>query len=354
MRDTCSRLLTGRPGFGAIERLPKPILCIPLVIQWLWLGLRHRSQTLPSTVNPAIETGGLAGESKYACLSRVGPEHAPWIARTVLIPPARFRTAAAMADDPTFPLIAKPDIGWCGYGVRRINNTDELANYISAFPSHAGFLLQEFIPGPHEAGLFYIRGPAEAHGRLIGLAVRHPPQVVGDGVRSIAELMLSDPRLAPLIKHYKAALPPGRLNHIPAIGECILLGTVASLRVGGRYENAMRLNTPDLEARVDAIARSMNGFHFGRLDVRFSSEDALRQGQFQIIEINGAGSEAIEFWDPTLSLAAAYRGVFAKQKILFALAAEMRTAGQIPIGPAALFRAWRRQLRLMRCYPPSN
>uniref|UniRef100_UPI003B5AEA30 hypothetical protein n=1 Tax=Novacetimonas labruscae TaxID=3229898 RepID=UPI003B5AEA30 len=60
--DACSHHASN--GFGAMERLPKPVLCIPLVLQWLWLGLRYRSLTLPSVVNPAIETGGLAGESK--------------------------------------------------------------------------------------------------------------------------------------------------------------------------------------------------------------------------------------------------------------------------------------------------
>ncbi|GAA4489012.1 ATP-grasp domain-containing protein [Gluconacetobacter asukensis] len=337
-----------------MERLPKPILCIPLVIQWLWLGLRYRSQSLPSVVNPAIETGGLAGESKHACLASIGPHHGPWIARTLLISSKDVPKAAIMAVQLGFPLIAKPDIGWCGYGVRRINTIKKLTEYIKAFPTHAAFLLQEWVPGPYEAGLFYMRRPSEAHGRLIGLAVRHPPQIIGDGVRSITRLMIADPRLAPLISHYRTALPANRLDHVPASGERVVLGTVASLRVGGRYENAMRLNTPDLEQKVNAIAHSMNGFHFGRLDVRFSSEDALRRGEFQIIEVNGAGSEAIEFWDPTLSLWAAYRGVFAKQKTLLALAAEMRAAGHIPIGITPLFRAWLRQLRLIRRYPPSN
>ncbi|GBQ30753.1 ATP-grasp domain-containing protein [Gluconacetobacter azotocaptans] len=323
-------------------------------MQWLWLGLRYRSLTLPSVVNPAIETGGLAGESKHACLARISPEYSPWVARTLLISPDDVRGVGSIAGTLGFPLIAKPDIGWCGYGVRRINTAGKLAQYIAAFPSRAGFLLQEFVPGPYEAGLFYMRRPTEAHGRLIGLAVRHSPQVIGDGVRSIAELIIANPRLFPLMTHYRTALPVGRLEQTPACGESVILGTVASLRVGGRYENAMRLNTPNLEDAVDAIARSMNGFYFGRLDVRFSSEDALRRGQFQIIEVNGAGSEAIQFWDPTLSLPEAYRGVFAKQKTLFALAAEMRATGRIPIGAAALFRAWWRQLRLMRRYPPSN
>lgn len=353
-RGACSRHPAGRAGFGAMERLPKPILCIPLVIQWLWLGLRYGGLTLPSVVNPAIETGGLAGESKHACLAGIEAHQGPWVARTFLISPDNIQQAAIMAAPLSFPLIAKPDIGWCGYGVRRINNIEELTEYIRVFPTHASFLLQEWVPGPYEAGLFYMRRPSEAHGHVIGLAVRHPPQIIGDGARSITRLMIADPRLAPLINHYRTALPAGRLDHVPASGERIILGTVASLRVGGRYENAMRLNTPDLEQKVDAIARSMNGFHFGRLDVRFSSEDALRRGEFKIIEVNGAGSEAIEFWDPTLCLSAAYRGVFAKQKTLFALAAEMRAAGHVPIGTASLFRAWQQQLRLMRRYPPSN
>ena len=350
----CSHHAGNACSFGAMERLPKPVLCIPLVLQWLWLGLRYRSLTLPSVVNPAIETGGLAGESKAACLTRISPDHAPWVARTVLVSPADIPAAASMAQALGYPLVAKPDIGWCGYGVRRINTAGELADYIAAFPPHASFLLQEFVPGPYEAGLFYSRDPTETDGHLIGLAVRHSPQVVGDGVRSITALMTADPRLRPRINHYATTLGASRMDHVPACGERIVLGTVASLRVGGRYEDAMRLNTPALEHRVDAIARSMEGFHFGRLDVRFGSEGSLQRGEFQIIEINGAGSEAIQFWDPKLRLWDAYCGVFAKQEAMFALAARMRASGAVPISARVLVRAWWRQLRLMRGYPSSN
>ncbi|MFT8818652.1 MAG: hypothetical protein ABF826_11595 [Komagataeibacter saccharivorans] len=350
----CSHHAGNACSFGAMEQLPKPVLCIPLVLQWLWLGLRYRSLTLPSVVNPAIETGGLAGESKAACLARIGQAHAPWVARTVLVSPADIPAAASMARTLGYPLVAKPDIGWCGHGVRRIDVVDGLTAYIAAFPPDASFLLQEFVPGPFEAGLFYSRGPTEAHGRLIGLAIRHSPQVTGDGVRSIAALMAADPRLCSRIGHYRRALSTRGIDHVPMRGERVILGTVASLRVGGRYEDAMRLNTPALEDRVDAIARSMHGFHFGRLDVRFGSEATLQRGEFRIIEINGAGSEAIQFWDPTMRLRDAYRGVFAKQAALFALAARMRADGAVPISAMALATAWWRQLRLMRRYPSSN
>jgi hypothetical protein len=64
---------------GAIEQLPKWLLCVPLVIQWLWLAIRFRSLTLPSVVNPEIETGGLAGESKLTSLARIEADHAAWV-----------------------------------------------------------------------------------------------------------------------------------------------------------------------------------------------------------------------------------------------------------------------------------
>jgi len=59
--------------------LPKAVFCVPLVAQWLWLGARHRSMTLPSSMNPSIETGGLAGESEAECLALIGMEFADQI-----------------------------------------------------------------------------------------------------------------------------------------------------------------------------------------------------------------------------------------------------------------------------------
>jgi hypothetical protein len=320
------------------------------VAQWLWLGLRYRSATLPSVVNSAIETGGLAGESKLACLERIDPDYADSVARTLEVAPGQDPEALRQAAGMAFPLIAKPDIGWCGYGVRRIADTEDLRRYAAALPRQAVFLLQDFVPGSGEAGLFYMRGPAEAHGRLIAITVRHQPQVTGDGHRTIAQAIAADPRLAPMMPYYRESLGTERLARVPGMGETVLLSTVASLRVGGRYEDAMSLLSPALEARVDAIACSMRGFHFGR----FTGNAALRDGIFQNIEVNGAGSEAIQFWDPSVSLFDAYRGVFAKQAMLVRLAAEFRAAGHRPIGLPALARAWWAQLRLMRRYPASN
>ena len=249
---------------------------------------------------------------------------------------------------PTFPIVAKPDIGWCGYGVRRIDTLADLEAYASAFPPAATYLLQEFIPGPLEAGLFYIRHPDDDHGRLVAIAVRHQPQVTGDNASSVADLALRDPRLA------GRPVPAALGACIPKLGETVLLTTVASLRVGGRYEDCSHLHTAMLEARIDAIARSMRGFYFGRFDIRCTGVPALQAGEFKIIEVNGAGSEAIQFWDPGFTLLNAYRGVFRKQATLFQLAAVFRKRGKKPVGIVALSKAWLAQQRLMRQYPASN
>lgn len=332
---------------------------MPLLLQWLLLGLRHRSLTLPSVANPAITSGGLVGEGKTEYFRSMGA-----IARAATAPQTSFvvepGTAVAEAASGlreaglTFPLIAKPDIGWCGFGVRRVDSAAALADYLAAFPAGERVVLQAYVADDGEAGVFYVREPGQAHGRLIGLALRSFPQVTGDGRRSIAELVAADPRLQRLSADglHRVELDRAR---VPAAGERVRLATIGSTRVGGLYRDGGALLTLALTAAIDAIARDMQEFHFGRFDIRYASEDALARGEgFTIIEVNGAGSEAIEAWDPRLGPLAAFGRIFRKQRLLFAIAAANRRRGFRPIGLLALARLHLRQQALIPRYPPSN
>ena len=99
----------------------------------------------------------------------------------------------------------------------------------------------------------------------------------------------------------------------------------------------------------------MQDFHVGRFDVKFDNLVALCAGTgFSIIEVNGAGSEAVHAWDPALTLRQAYRIVFDKQRRLFAIGAEMRRRGVQPVGWWPLLRHHCRQQRLIERYPASN
>ena len=337
---------------GLICRLPKPLLVIPMVIQWLWLAMRYRSLSLPSAADPSISVGGLAGESKKEYFDQVDPALRRWLAQTtaVAIGPAA-RTQAREAIERTglrFPLIAKPDIGWCGFGVRRIDDIAALDAYMSAYPPDETVLLQEYLDLPGEAGLFYVRWPDQRRGRLVSLTVRQPPHVVGDGVSTRRALVLRAKRLQDRISFYDD------LDRVPRAGEIATLSTVWSHRMGGLYKNVSSAITPALDETLDAIASSMPNMHVARFDVRFASLSALAAGDFTIIEINGAGSEAIEFFDPDVPFLAAYRGILAKQAMVFAIAAQNRRAGFAPCGWRALAAAFRRQVRLIDRYPASN
>jgi len=343
---------------GRFERLPKWLNLVPMIAQWVWLGIRYRSISLPSSANPGITSGGMVGDGKLEYFASMGPLARAMTADTIGVGNAAHVTAQRVhqrmiAAGLEFPIVAKPDIGWCGYGVRLLSGVEDLSDYMRRFPRNETFVLQRYLADPGEAGLFYVREPDAANGRLIGILLRHYPSVVGNGTDSVARLIDADVRLRRATDNrlHECRYDPA---HVPAVGERVRLSTVASTRVGGCYQDGSAYATSALTHCVDSIARDMGVFLVGRFDVRFSSIDALQRGEFTIMEVNGAGSEAVHAWDPKYSILDVYRIVFAKQRLLFRIADANRRLGFQPIGWRALLRLHRHQQRIMRSYPPSN
>lgn len=343
---------------GPLERLPKWAICIPLVLQWLWLGARHGSLSLPTVANPRITAGGMVGEGKLEYFLGMGP-----VARAATARHCGLRVEEGLSRETVeeamcraglgFPLVVKPDLGLCGYGVRRIDGWPELQRYIDHFPRGETVVLQEYLPQAGEAGIFYARDPRTGEGRVIGLALREFPQVTGDGVRSIGALISADGRARLVTSRWHECTHDA--SHVPAAGEVVRLSTIGSTRVGGLYRDGQDLVTPALTTAIDAIARDMPDFHFGRFDVRFDSARELAAGRgLRIMEVNGAGSEAIQAWDPRTSLLRGFAIIFAKQRLLFDIAAARRREGSRPLSLIALARLNTRQQRLIARYPASN
>jgi hypothetical protein len=342
-----------------LAHLPKWLICIPLTVQWLWLALRYQSLTLPTIANPAITAGGLVGEGKLEYFDGMGPLALSATAPYCAVSTHKSYTAVELRElmrgaGLSFPVIAKPDLGLCGYGVRRVANRAELRDYLQTFPVNEMVVLQQYLPHEGEAGIFYMRDPNAEAGRIIGLALRYFPRVTGDGKSTIAELMALEPRTQRMLKSPKHQ-PSHDPSRIPAAGEVVRLATIGSTRVGGLYRDGRAYITPQLTRAIDAIARDMPAFHFGRFDVRFKNLDDLRAGlAFSIMEVNGAGSEAIQAWDPRVGVLAGLRMVFKKQRILFAIGHAMRRKGFRPLGVLSLARLNQRQNSLIEQYPPSN
>lgn len=372
-REAAARPLASHPGMPPLrpgqikvplsERINEQLFYVPLVAQWLFLGARYGSLTLPTVANPLIEAGGLLGESKFGYFDMAGAAARPWLARTVLLePPAAGGVAVALAEAEAalaasglaYPVVAKPDIAWRGYGCRLVADRTALRDYLAAFPAGARLLLQEYVPYHGEAGVFYVRRPGAARGEIVSLTFRYYPFVVGDGRATLADLIRGNPRLARKAEMHLAA-HRARLGTVPAAGEVVRLALVGSNRVGGLYVDAGRHITPALVARFDAIAASIPEFHFGRFDLRFASTERFEAGEdFVIVEINGAGAEAIHVWDPDYRLADVYRVLFRQQALMFRIAAANRRRGYRPMGVLDLVRTQRRQYRLNSAYPESS
>lgn len=356
---------------AAAERIPPAFFYFPMVLNWLRLGIRHRSMTLPTCANPNIFAGGMWGETKSSYLLDVGSEERRWIAPFVL---ARRQGDRDTLDADTaealhamqgagleFPLIAKPDIGWHGHGVRILGDRDDLAGYLADFPPDGTVVLQKLVTFPAEAAVLYARLPGEARGRVLSLTLRYFPHVIGNGRDRLRELIKADARanwkssLHLGDDHTHCGLGAAELDRVPARSEVVRMALIGNQRAGALYRDGRRYITEAMSARFDAISRSMTEFHYGRFDIRFDSIDALMRGEdFRIVEINGIGGEAIDVWDPRLPVREVYRRLFDQQELLFVIGGRNRRRGFSPTPAGEFVTSLARQSLLISRYPASS
>ncbi|HUZ63970.1 MAG TPA: D-alanine--D-alanine ligase [Acetobacteraceae bacterium] len=353
-----ARRAVARP-VSFFEFWPDWVFYAPVVLHWLGLAIRHRGLGVMTAANPHIETGGLCGESKVSILDQMGGPGRDWVApytvaATGAFPDAddlRVAEAAMAAAGLSYPLVVKPDVGCNGTGVRVVAGRAELARYLAAFPRARRVVLQALVPHDGEAGVFYIRRPGEKTGRITSVTLKSAPIVIGDGRATLRELVLADAR-AGLVPHLYLPRLAGRLHEVPAAGEVVRLVFVGNHLKGSIFRNGAHVVTPALTARMEAIARSMPDFHFGRFDLRYRSIAELRRGEgFRIIEVNGTGSEATHIWDPTTTLSEAYAAQFMHYRLAFEIGAVNRARGYRPARVRQVWRLWREQKRLMASYP---
>ncbi|GAB3593438.1 MAG: D-alanine--D-alanine ligase [Acetobacter sp.] len=340
------------------EFWPGWIFYTPVVLYWFLLGLKYRSLTVPTAANPRIVTGGLCGESKSSILDMAGTYATDWIAPYTTLTTGKDDTARALAAIKArgleLPVVVKPDIGCNGTGVRLVRTPADLEKTLAAFPRGIDLVIQRLIVWPHEAGLFYIRHPDSPQGHISSLTYKDIPAVIGNGRDTVLDLLRQDNRAARLPELYEKRLKD-RLHTVLPEGERLELLFTGNHCKGAIFRNGGEDITPELTARIDAIMQDIPDFHFGRIDVKFRSREALRAGQdFEIIEINGVGSEATHIWDSRTTLREAYAAQFHHYGESFRIGASKVAQGWRPTNLWYGIRLWRRQKRLLASYPPND
>ena len=337
------------------EFWPPWLFYLPVLGYYLWFSIRYRGLTLPTAANPGIETGGMIGESKIALLRELMVGAAEFTARAYAVDgdSAAARVASFESilkrHQLDYPVIVKPDVGQRGSGVRLVKNRAEARTCLAG----GGFrqIVQEYAPGPGEAGVFYYRFPDADRGKIFAITHKIFPTLKGDGQRSLRELIAGNNRARIMSRVYHARFSE-RLDEVLALGDEIRLVEAGNHAQGCVFRDGMFLCTEALERRIEAISRSVDGFYIGRYDLRYESEDLLKQGKrFRIVELNGASAEATSIYDPDNRLLSAYGTLFQQWGLVFAIGAANRALGTEPLSAWQLFRLWRQYQRESQSHP---
>ncbi len=322
------------------EYWPFEVVYIPVFGYYLWLSLKARSPFFFSASNPSIETGGLVGESKMHILNLISDEFKP---KTLFVRAATpIDTVFAQLDenDLTFPLIAKPDVGERGWRVEKIEQGESLANYIRHSPGD--FLIQAYVDEPLELGVFYYRFPGQQQGVISSIVQKEFLTIRGNGQHSMDELIRQSER-AILQLPALTAQYGHRFHEIPAPGETMTLIPIGNHCKGTKFLNANHLITPELTRVFDRISIPINGFYYGRYDLRCRSVADLYAGKhIYIMELNGAGAEPAHIYHPGFSLWEAWRVLLQHWRVLYDISRENHRRGVAYLSLGEMRRIWRR------------
>lgn len=344
------------------EFWPAWAMYFPVAIQWLLLSLRHRSLMLPLLANPKLPLSGMVGVAKSELFEQARGQCAeailPWIKviRTAPFADEQLpKIVQAMEQaNLAFPLVAKPDIGCRGVGVKLVHNEQELAEAFRHYPAGASMLLQKLAQHEAEAGVFYVRHPKAEQGKIVSLALKYMPYVVGDGRSSLKELIAQDPRASEL-QHLYLPRHQDHLDDIIPEGEAFRLIFAASHSRGAIFRDANDLITPELSAAIDGLMQDLPEFYYGRLDIKFADIEALQAGKgLEIVEINSASSESLHIWDRATPLREAVRSLLFQYRTLFELGAAQRKRGFRPPRLRELLRRWHLERTLTPHYPETD
>jgi hypothetical protein len=297
------------------EYWPMNIVYFPIYFYWIFLSLKAKSLGFFNASNPQIKNGGFAMESKKEIYDLMPQKYYPktlLFKANVTIDVILDKIEKATIQ---FPFIIKPDIGLQGLRVEKIHSNKELTAYLKN--ANHDFLIQEFAEFPLEIGLFYYRMPNETKGKITGIVYKDFLIVKGNGINTIQELIIKNPRFALQLDTLKEKFGK-QFNEILPKGEELNLVPFGNHVRGSKFTDVSHWINDKLTETFNDICLQIPDFYFGRLDIMFKSREDLEKGEnFSIIELNGAGSEPTHMYDPKHSIFFAWKEIIKHYNILY-------------------------------------
>ncbi len=280
------------------EYWPMAAFYIPVFPYYVFLSAKAGHPFFYVAANPGIKSGGSGFESKYDTIKMLPQKWAP---KTVLAQKGTNFDSLKIAlrqKGIDFPMIAKPDVGFRGLLVEKVNNFEQLKAHIQKH--RIDFIIQEFIESPIEFSVFYHKIPGESKGKITSLTIKEFLQIDGDGQTKFGDLLNKSPRAKVILEDLH--LRYKNLWHtIPVKGKKIKVVEIGNHCRGTHFINGNHLIDKQLHQTFDELNQKVSGWNYGRVDVRCESIEALKMGDFKIIEINGVLSEPTHIYDASQS-----------------------------------------------------
>jgi hypothetical protein len=306
------------------EYWPFGIVQFPLFIYFAWLTLRARSFIFFSASNPGIAMGGMFGESKFDVLQKIPAVYTPTSVRISKMLTVNEVVEILEVNHLGFPVIFKPDLGERGFMVRKISDKADIENYLQQIK--IDFIAQTFVDLPLEFGIFYARNPKDEKGNVTSVVMKEMLTVTGDGETTLQELIIQKDRAKLQWETLKIRYQKD-LNVILPFGEKKELVSIGNHCLGTTFLNYGHLINDQLARTFDHISKQIDGFYFGRFDLRCATIQDLYEGKVKIMELNGCGAEPAHIYHPGYSLITAMRELFMHWRTIFVIARENHKRG---------------------------
>lgn len=295
---------------------------------WIWYAFKSRAVWFFTPSNPKLTFGGMEGEPKKEMYDLLPPDYYPTTFN--VLPSENFATVKQklVEYNISYPLIVKPEIGGQGILFRKLDDESELQHYHKLVPVE--YIIQRLVKYPMEVSVFYIRHPNESTGRITGFLHKIPLHVIGNGIDTLENLVLSHPKAEKRKAEIKSKHKENWKQVIPN-GEKYILSYAANHNRGAHFVDLRHEIDQQLVSVFDKISHRIDDFFYGRYDIMCNSVTELKEGRnFSILEYNGCGAEPNHFYDTGYTLGGAYREILLHWKALHEISEYNRSTGIEP------------------------
>lgn len=295
--------------------------------------------------NPQFPLGGLSAASKVKVLDHFKSceQFLPQvlIAKDMSVEDRKSK-ALAFIENASLPVIAKPDRGVVGIGVRKISSLEELDEMVEIMP--CDYMLQKFCDYPLEYGIFFCKYPGSEKGRVVSLTQKLIPTIIGDGQKTVRDLVDLNPHIKfnknNLLTHAK------NLDYVPKAGENYQILDQASHTYGCVFKDNYYEISPEMDAWMNEMCSKASEFYFGRFDMKMKDKDSLKIGDgTKICELNGCWSEPTHIYDDDHTIAYAAKEMFRSYKRAYKIAKLNQKRLNIKIPYREIINAYRSYLQ---------